>query len=53
MNDMFIIELYLKNIIIFKTQLSKRFRIKNLKNVSFYLKIKVIRNREFQIIWLN
>ena len=52
-NDMFIIESHLKNIIVFKTQLSKRFRIKDLKDVFFYLEIKVIRNREFQIIWLS
>lgn len=38
---------------IFKKTLTKRFRVKNLKKMKFYLKIKIIRNQKNRKILLN
>ena len=44
-NNLLIIDFNEKNIIAFKKSLSKRFRIKNLNFVFFYLNVKIARNR--------
>ena len=44
MNDFLIINLFKLNIIIFKTQLNKRFYIKNINACNYYLNFKIIRD---------
>ena len=45
-NDLLLAEPKLKNILDFKKKLSGRFRVKNLEEIKFYLKIKIIQNRK-------
>ena len=45
-NDLLLIESKLSDVFDFKNKLMTRFRVKNLKKVTFYLKIKIIRNRQ-------
>ena len=52
-DDIFIIELQIKKINVFKVFFVKRFRIKNLKKVSFYLNVKIIKNRKNKTIWFT
>ena len=45
-NDLLLIESKFSDVFDFKNKLMTRFRVKNLKKVTFYLKIKIIRNRQ-------
>ena len=45
-NDLLLIELKFSDVFDFKNKLMIRFRVKNLKKVTFYLKIKIIQNRQ-------
>ena len=46
MNPQLLIELKFSDVFNFKNKLMIRFRVKNLKKVTFYLKIKIIRNKQ-------
>ena len=52
-NDLLIIDFNEKNIIAFKKSFSKRFRIKNLNFVFFYLNVKITRDRVNKIMHFN
>ena len=52
-NDLLIIDFNEKDIIAFKKSLSKRFRIKNLNFVFFYLSVKITRDRVNKIMHFN
>ena len=45
-NDLLLIESKLNDVFDFKKKLKARFRVKNLKKIIFYLKIKIIRIRK-------
>ena len=45
-NDLLLIKSKFSDVFDFKNKLMIRFRVKNLKEVAFYLKIKIIRNRQ-------
>ena len=49
-DDIFIIELQIEKINVFKIFFVKRFRIKNLKKMSFYLNVKITKNRKNKTI---
>ena len=52
-NNLLIIDFNKRNINVFKKSLSKRFRIKNLNFVFFYLNVKITRNRVNKIMHFN
>ena len=52
-NDLLIIDFNEKDVIVFKKTLSKRFRIKNLNSVFFYLSVKITKDRKNKIMHLS
>ena len=52
-NDLLLIESKLSDVFDFKNKLMIRFRVKNLKKIAFYLKIKIIQNRQNRKMKLN
>ena len=53
MNNLLLIESKYSDIFNFKNKLIIQFRIKNLKKVAFYLKIKIIQNKQNKKIKFN
>ena len=53
MNNLLLIKSKFSDVFDFKNKLMIRFRVKNLKKVTFYLKIKIIRNRQNKKIKFN
>ena len=52
-NDMLICDFKKDDILNFKEKLIERFRIKNFESISYYLSVKVVRDRENRTMHLN
>lgn len=52
-DDILLVNFIINDIDQIKIDLNKRFRIKNLDEIHFYLEVKIIRNRKNRIMWLT
>ena len=52
-DNLFIVDFNIENIIVFKLKFKNRFKIKKLNFVFFYLKVKIVKNFERRSMHLN